>query len=99
MFAFLMGFTVCETSISQICTQASTKGRKGNNLMFQLSIDDQNIGQPMLIEEGIKWQNILASVFPLEVIWLKRVDGGQYVWDQVDSLIVFPLREKGEVRI
>lgn len=62
--------------------------------MFQLSIDNFLIGQPMLLEEGEIWQGILATVFPLEVIWLKRVTSVQY-WQQVDALIVFPL-EKGE---
>lgn len=63
--------------------------------MFQLSIDNFLIGQPMPLEEGEIWQGILATIFPHEVIWLKRINSTQY-WQQVDSLIVFPL-EKGEV--
>lgn len=66
--------------------------------MFQLSINNQNIGDPMSYKEGEFWQGILAATFPDEVIWLKRVTSVQH-WAQVDNLIVFPLEKEREVQI
>lgn len=57
--------------------------------MFQLSIDNRNIGRPMLYENALIWQNILAGHFPDKVIWLKRVGTSGYT----EALVVFPTRE------
>lgn len=66
--------------------------------MFQLSIDGYLISRPMSYQEGVKWQSILAAIFPDEVIWLKRINDSDY-WQQVDALMIFPTKEVDQVTI